>query len=343
MYIDDAGLIWDAALNQTVAAANNNKFYCLQLLVDSAGQKFSTWTRWGRVGEFGQFASLGDDTLETAKKEFEKKFKAKSGLAWENRLQPPKKGKYTFIERNYEENSDSEDDNATGGEKKKKKAEEERPPVQSTLTAPVQDLISFIFNKNHFMSAMASMSYDALKLPLGKLSKRTLRNGFQILKDLSELIADPALAQQKYDTSFAAATADLSDQYFTTIPHVFGRNRPPVLSADPLIKKEIELLEALTEMEVANNIMESKQQDNIHELDRQFQSLGMEEMTACKFAPTPSIIDLTNVVSGPQIHRIPRAAPLPPRIPRLLALRQIQGPPLPHPPTPSTPIHPQPN
>ncbi|PKY01168.1 poly polymerase [Aspergillus campestris IBT 28561] len=278
VYIDDEGLIWDAALNQTVAAANNNKFYRLQLLVDPAGQTFSTWTRWGRVGEVGQSALLGDNALETAKREFEKKFKAKSGLSWEKRLDPPKKGKYTFIERNYEEDSDGEDDEAGG--KKKKGEEEKRPPVQSTLTAPVQDLMSFIFNKKHFMSVMASMSYDALKLPLGKLSKRTLRNGFQILKDLSELAGNPALAPLKYNSSCATAMADLSDQYFTTIPHVFGRNRPPVLNTDAQIKKEIELLEALTEMEVANTIMESKREDNIHELDRQFQSLGMEEMTA---------------------------------------------------------------
>ena len=290
MYIDDAGLIWDAALNQTVAAANNNKFYRVQLLVDSTGQNFSAWTRWGRVGEIGQSALLGDNSCETAKREFEKKFRSKSGLAWKNRLDPPKKGKYTFIERNYEEDSDDEDDPA--GRNKKKKKEEKRPPVQSTLTAPVQDLMSFIFNKNHFMSVMASMSYDALKLPLGKLSKRTLRNGFQILKDLSEIVANPALAQKKYDTSGATAMADLSDQYFTTIPHVFGRNRPPVLNADAQIKKEIELLEALTEMEVANTIMESKQEDNIHELDRQFQSLGMEELTACKSGPNLSMLDL---------------------------------------------------
>lgn len=295
MYIDDEGLIWDAALNQTVAAANNNKFYRLQLLVDPAGQTFSTWTRWGRVGEVGQSALLGDNTLETAKREFEKKFKAKSGLSWEKRLDPPKKGKYTFIERNYEEDSDDEDDEA-GGKKKKKKEEEKRPPVQSTLTAPVQDLMSFIFNKKHFLSVMASMSYDALKLPLGKLSKRTLRNGFQILKDLSELAGNPALAPQKYNSSCATAMADLSDQYFTTIPHVFGRNRPPVLNTDAQIKREIELLEALTEMEVANTIMESKQEDNIHELDRQFQSLGMEEMTACKLARPlvqPTVLTLT--------------------------------------------------
>ncbi|KAF7591625.1 hypothetical protein BBP40_001264 [Aspergillus hancockii] len=277
VFIDATGLIWDATLNQTVSAKNNNKFYRVQLLVDKSGTNFRTWTRWGRVGEIGQFKLLGNGNFDVAQSEFEKKFKDKSGLSWENRLDPPKKGKYTFIERNYEEGSDEDDDNDNGAAKKIK---EEKPEVKSELPVQVQDLMSFIFNQSHFMSAMASMDYDAQKLPLGKLSKRTLRTGFLLLKEISELIATPNIAATKYGTSYNTATEDLSNQYFTTIPHSFGRNRPPVLNSDQHIKKEIELLEALTDMEVANGIMkESKDADTVHQLDLQFQSLGMQEMT----------------------------------------------------------------
>ncbi|KAE8153467.1 poly polymerase catalytic domain-containing protein [Aspergillus avenaceus] len=279
VYIDPEGLIYDATLNQTVSAKNNNKFYRVQLLVDKSGSSFRTWTRWGRVGEQGQHALLGSGCFDSAEREFQKKFKDKSGLSWDNRLDAPKKGKYTFIERNYEDDTDGEDsDDNTATETGKGKA-----PVESALPSEIQNLMSFIFNQSHFMSAMAAMDYDAHKLPLGKLSKRTLRNGFLILKQLAELIADPTLAITNHGTSFAVATEDLSNQYFTTIPHAFGRNRPPILNADQYIKKEIELLEALTDMEVANGIMkESKDADTIHQLDRQFQGLGMQEMTPLK-------------------------------------------------------------
>ncbi|KAE8371076.1 poly polymerase catalytic domain-containing protein [Aspergillus bertholletiae] len=274
VYIDPAGLIWDATLNQTVSANNANKFYRIQLLVDKAGSNFKAWTRWGRVGEIGQYNLFGNGTIDEAQRQFQKKFKDKSGLSWDDRLNTPKKGKYTFIERNYEEDSDDEED-AT-----EKKTDEKKPEVKSELPEQVQDLMSFIFNQSHFLSTMASMDYDAKKLPLGKLSKRTLRQGFLTLKELSELIADPNLAATQYGTSFNAAAEDLSNQYFTTIPHVFGRNRPPVLNSDLHIKKEIELLEALTDMEVANGIMkESRDADTINQLDRQFQSLKMQEMT----------------------------------------------------------------
>ncbi|KAF7175276.1 hypothetical protein CNMCM7691_007316 [Aspergillus felis] len=274
--IEDSGLIWDATLNQTNSANNNNKFYRIQLLVDTSGTTYKTWTRWGRVGEFGSSALLGDGQLQRAKAEFEKKFKDKTGLKWEDRLSTPKSNKYTFIERNYEE-SDDEDDNADKMDVDKK---EDKKAVESTLPQAVQKLLTFIFNQQHFLSTMASMSYDAQKLPLGKLSKRTLTTGFQILKDLSELVTDPTLASSRYNTTFQDAAQDLSNRYFTTIPHMFGRNRPPVLASDQQIKTEVDLLEALTDMGVANEIMkESRDAEMMNQLDRQYQGLGMQEMT----------------------------------------------------------------
>ncbi|KAJ5157758.1 uncharacterized protein N7482_008858 [Penicillium canariense] len=286
VYIDGSGLIWDATLNQTVAAANNNKFYRIQILARADGKTYVTWTRWGRVGEHGQSACLGDGSLQDAKKQFLKKFKDKSGLSWENRLDAPRNNKYTFLERNYEEDDEEEE------EKKKKKQDEKseksvklepgenKPPVESKLEKPLQDLMSFIFNQQHMNSALESMSYDAKKLPLGKLSERTLKAGFSVLKELAELLVDPTLSFSKYSMNLGTAQEHLSNRYFTTIPHVFGRNRPPVLNSDAMIRREVELLEALTDMDVANEILkDSKEADEIHALDRQFQSLGMEEMT----------------------------------------------------------------
>ncbi|CAG8192223.1 unnamed protein product [Penicillium olsonii] len=272
VYVDDAGLIWDATLSQTVASDNANKFYRIQLLAGTKGN-FMTWTRWGRVGENGQSAAQNFTDLQGAIALFEKKFKDKSGLAWENRLGTPKNKKYTFLERNYEEDEEEEE------KAPKVKKEDNSSAVESLLSKPLQDLMSFIFNLDHVLQALASMSYDVHKLPLGKLSDRTLKSGFSVLKELSEAISDPASVPAKYGTAYGPTIEHLTNRYFTLIPHVFGRNRPPILGTDAQIKKEVELLEALTDMDVANEIMtESKESDQIHELDRQFQGLGMEEM-----------------------------------------------------------------
>lgn len=73
VYVNDAGMIFDATLNQTNSGNNNNKFYRLQVILD--GQSYYTWTRWGRVGITGQSKMLGDGTLASALKNFHAKFK----------------------------------------------------------------------------------------------------------------------------------------------------------------------------------------------------------------------------------------------------------------------------
>lgn len=54
VFVNDDGTIYDASLNQSQVANNNNKFYRLQLL-EEGGKKtgYRVHTRWGRVGEFG--------------------------------------------------------------------------------------------------------------------------------------------------------------------------------------------------------------------------------------------------------------------------------------------------
>ncbi|QSS65792.1 polymerase [Histoplasma capsulatum] len=282
VFIGKHGLIYDAALNQTNASYNHNKFYLIQLLENKSSGKYTTWTRWGRVGENGQCASFPGLTLDQAKDLFDKKFKSKTGCSWSDRLLASKAGKYTYIERNYEDDSDDEDESEKkGSEKAKKEVTEEAKIPECTLSQPVQEFVSLIFNQQHMLSTMASMSYDANKLPLGKLSKRTLSRGFEVLKSTSQLVANPALAVQIHGRPFGAAAEHLSNQYFTLIPHVFGRSRPPVIGSLDLIKREVELLETLTDMAITNEIMKDAKtsETGLHPLDIQFAGLGLEEMT----------------------------------------------------------------
>lgn len=239
-------------------------------------------TRWGRVGETGQQDTYTDNDLDLAIQFFEKKFKDKSGLTWANRLDPPRSGKYTFLERNYEESDDEGDEKPTGKLTEKEAAREPVNAPESNLTKPVQRLMELIFNQQYFAASLNEMSYDAQKLPLGKLSKRTLMMGYEKLKALADLIGDT------YAPGRQVAIAEMSDAYYTVIPHVFGRNRPPVIGSDDRLKKEIALLESLSDMEIANALMkESKESNNdegkaTHPLDQQYSRLGMQEMTPRK-------------------------------------------------------------
>ena len=132
--------------------------------------------------------------VDDALKEFNKKFKDKSGHTWENRSEPAKKGKYTFIEISYEKDDDDEF-------VKKEEDDEDVPQSDSKLPRQTQRLMELIFNQNHFNAVLEGIGYNANKLPLGKLSKTTLKTGFEHLHELASLIKHPKLAENKYKTT----------------------------------------------------------------------------------------------------------------------------------------------
>ena len=157
------------------------------------------------------------------------------------------------------------------------------------------------FNQEYFESTLASFDYDAEKMPLGKLSKRTLMDGYEKLKQLAALLNAPQLA----GPTNALAVQDLGNSYLSTIPHVFSlTTRPPVLSDMALVKKEIEMLESWTEMQLASEIMKAsgkKGNEQKSTLDIQYQGLAMQEMTPLD-PRTPEFIELRNYLQNSSGH-----------------------------------------
>lgn len=234
------------------------------------------------MGEQGQHSALGSGSLDEALKIFRDKFRSKAGLSWENRGDRPKPGKYAFIERSYE--PDSEEDEETNEAQPGVKQEDE---PESKLSRPVQDLMQLIFNPDYFMNAMSDLNYDSKKMPLGKLSKAMITRGFETLKELSELLDDPSLAASQYGTSINQAHEQLSNLYFTIIPHAFGRDRPPVIQTKVMLKKEIELLESLGDMKAAELLMKTYKKEDLNKLDSQFRGLCLSESKLSLFFSIP--------------------------------------------------------
>ncbi|KAI5359132.1 putative poly(ADP-ribose) polymerase, regulatory domain, WGR domain, WGR domain superfamily [Septoria linicola] len=304
VYVDDStGIIYDASLNQTNAGANANKFYKIQLLTNADGTLYRTWTRWGRVGERGQSALLGDGDLNGALKHFDKKFKDKSGLSWDDRSSKPKSGKYVFIERNYEpESSDVEEEEEQPDPKVQGSRSRSASPAKCSLEPPVKSLMELIFNQQYIEETMADMNYDAEKLPLGKLSKGTITRGYQALKDLSALFDDPTLAESEHGMEYRHAVENLSNQYYSTIPHAFGRNRPPVITEHERLKKEVELLQSLTDLKDADVILKAeKKGGSVHALDLRYNGLGMQEMSPVD-RKTPEFTNISDYLVNTRGH-----------------------------------------
>jgi poly [ADP-ribose] polymerase len=246
-------------------------------LLESAGKRYQTWTRWGRVGEHGQSAMLGTGSLLDAMSHFEKKFKDKSGLCWVHRGDKPKSKKYVFVERSYLADDDEpavQSGASPGDDDDDNEDSITYTPPKCTLEPPIQSLMELIFNQKHFANTMSSLNYDVNKLPLGKLSKATITKGFEILKELSAMMSDTSLAQN------LDGYEELSNQYYSYIPHSFGRNRPPIIRTLDMLKPEIELLDSLSDLKNADEILKKAKEtaSQIHPLDSRFQGLGMQEM-----------------------------------------------------------------
>ncbi|PHH53976.1 Poly [ADP-ribose] polymerase 1 [Ceratocystis fimbriata CBS 114723] len=275
VYIDQDGLIYDASLNQTNASNNNNKFYRLQI-IETGNNNFTTWFRWGRVGESGQFKRI-DNSLERCIREFKSKFKSKSGYPYPE-TGPPKPGSYVFVEKSYEPDDDDEDSKAVKQVKDNSDSDSKEP--ESKLERPIQQLVELIFNTKYFTDTMKSMNYDATKLPLGKLSKNTITRGFETLKRLAEVLDDQPQAINEFQGNKSNAIEYLSNAYYSVIPHAFGRNRPPIINSGPLLKCEVDMLESLSDMKVAEDIMKvAKTKSAVHHLDHAFEGLNLKEIT----------------------------------------------------------------
>ena len=77
---------------------------------------------------------------------FNEKFKSKSGLKWADRGKEPKSGKYAYVERSYNPDSEDEDDDEATGTGASEKQEAVQP-AECSLDAPTQDLMKLIFNQ----------------------------------------------------------------------------------------------------------------------------------------------------------------------------------------------------
>ncbi|CAG8520900.1 3017_t:CDS:1, partial [Cetraspora pellucida] len=232
---------WDCLLNQTNAGANNNKFFIIQLLESDSGGNYYVYSRWGRVGYDGQQAMSGPlASLDIAKYEFEKKFRDKTKNKWMDICQDKSsfkavKGKYTLLERDY---GDDEVDIST----KNNAVVPPPPPIpESKLHPKIQNIIKLIFDVSLWNDTMVELNYDASKLPLGKLSKNTITRGYEILKSIESVLTKNDVGD----------LVELSNDFYTVIPHNFGFNKPPIINSIAILKTKMAMVEALGEIEIA--------------------------------------------------------------------------------------------
>ncbi|WMV43069.1 hypothetical protein MTR67_036454 [Solanum verrucosum] len=306
--------IYDATLNQTNVENNNNKFYIIQVLENDCGGNFLVYTRWGRVGEKGETKISGPYTsAKDATSEFERKFYEKTKNCWSNRKDffcQPKQ--YAWLEMDYDENGEGSSIRGQSILVPKSR------PRETRLEVPIAKFISLICDINMMRQQMVEIGYNANKLPLGKLSKKTILkasiwSGYDVLKNIADVIGQ----------SNRTLLEDLSSQFYTVIPHDFGFQKMCefVIDTPPKLKRKIEMVtdffsflnllifsfllsiilyvEALAEIEVTTKLLEDNTDIQEDPLYYQYEQLG------CKLVPVEvgsqeflMFIKLSDVIFG---------------------------------------------
>uniref|UniRef100_A0A7N6C155 Poly [ADP-ribose] polymerase n=1 Tax=Anabas testudineus TaxID=64144 RepID=A0A7N6C155_ANATE len=249
--------VYDVMLNQTNLQFNNNKYYLIQLLEDDSSKIYSVWMRWGRVGKVGQnsFTACGGDLLK-AKDIFKKKFFDKTKNEWEQRANFEKvAGKYDMVFMDYSTNEKEENQTTVDTAPKKRICK---------LDVKIQSLLDLICDIKAMEECVLEMKFDTRKAPLGKLTSEQIRAGYAALKRIEACLKKKGSSRELLEAC---------NQFYTRIPHDFGLKTPPIIRTEEELKEKIELLEALSDIQIAVKMVQSSVDSDEHPLDRHYCSL----------------------------------------------------------------------
>ncbi|XP_032694743.1 poly [ADP-ribose] polymerase 1 isoform X2 [Lontra canadensis] len=240
--LEKGGKVFSATLGLVDIVKGTNSYYKLQLLEDDRESRYWIFRSWGRVGTV-----IGSNKLEQvpskedAIEHFMKLYEEKTGNAWHSKNFTKYPKKFYPLEIDYGQDEDAV------------KKLTVNPGTKSKLPKPVQELIKMIFDVESMKKAMVEYEIDLQKMPLGKLSKRQIQAAYSILSEVQQ-----AVSQGGSDSQIL----DLSNRFYTLIPHDFGMKKPPLLNHADCVQAKVEMLDNLLDIEVAYSLLRGGSDDS---------------------------------------------------------------------------------
>ena len=243
------GLWCDAILNQCNIQNNNNKYYRLQMLQkNGVSNAYFAWFKWGRVGERHQSNSMEGpfSSIDKAYQVFCKKYRSKTGNGFGTENFVPKANKYKPLEidNDVEVPSDFKADITY--------SETQVEYLPSKLESQTKELIDVLFSKETRNTALTSFHLDLTRLPLGVPSKDQIQVGISILNKIEEKLSGTRMTENY---------TDLSSQFYTAIPHAFGRSRPPCIQSQESLQQRYDMCNILLDMFSTNETVRKIQEE----------------------------------------------------------------------------------
>ncbi|MBN3280331.1 PARP1 polymerase, partial [Polyodon spathula] len=245
--LDQNGKIFSATLGLVDISRGTNSYYKLQLLEDDVKKRYWVFRSWGRVG-----TTIGGNKLDkfsdknAAIDNFLSVYEEKTGNSWHSKNFTKYPNKFYPLEIDY-----GQDEEAV----KKLTAS---AGTKSKLAKPVQELIKMIFDVESMKKAMVEFEIDLQKMPLGKLSKRQIQSAYSILIIFCYLSFHQTVSAGGSDSQIL----DLSNRFYTLIPHDFGMKKPPLLNNLEYIQTKVHMLDNLLDIEVAYSLLRGGAEDD---------------------------------------------------------------------------------
>ena len=228
------GQYFTCTLNKSDLSKNNNKYEIIQLLEHDTNGSIVLFLRWGRVG-YTRGTNIRPVNSVTGPKLFMKKYKDKTI-----------NHSYQEIFIDYEAEISKED-----FDKKEKQSNKPKKKFESNLDKDVIDLIRLIYDKKIINDNLYEIGYDSKKMPLGKLSSYTLKNGLNILKKIED--------ELKNENPNKENLAKFSSQFYSQIPHNLGFKKMInfIIDSKEKIKEKIDMINSLSDMKITLHILET--------------------------------------------------------------------------------------
>ncbi|KAK5582816.1 hypothetical protein RB653_004403 [Dictyostelium firmibasis] len=260
-------------LNSLDIESNANRFYQIQMLKQTdKTNRFTVYLRWGRVG-VNQIGGQKDTTYSsynTALVEFAERFEYFTAQKWEDRHKFKKLPRKYYMISLDDGNDEEEEENLVETVLKRKKStqepeSQELEPKKDGLPQRVVDLVKLMFDPEMMKKQLQSMNVDTDKMPLGKIKKSQLIEGYKVLSEIQDILnsANPS----------RNLLLDCATRFYTLIPHNFGNQTAPLIDTVDLIKAKMQLVETLIDVDIAANLKKQTESLEGNMIENQYLTL----------------------------------------------------------------------
>lgn len=237
-------------LINTEVSEDKNSYYKIQLLESNGCEKnYWIFRSWGRIGTSRGSSRLRQYVdLSAAKMEFRRLFLQFTGNYFGEEFKK-EKGKYNRAEIDYNDGIESAKTTST---------------TRSKLSKPVQHLVQLLFSKSAMKHMILTFSLDLNKMPLGKLSEKTLNEGVEVLEKISKMIENGS-TPFKFEEE--------SNKFYRLVPHNFGEGAVRIIDSQAELEQRIEMIDCLRNIKLTFKFLNEVNGRDIHPTDFNYQHL----------------------------------------------------------------------